>query len=310
MLSTYGTHSASELGKELGLSPKRIGDALEELHAAGAVRVGGRGAGQRRHLIWTARPPAEVLAALRRQRLKLTQPTPEGARDQSLDEVLDHLRLLRGPDVKYLASRALTTDRLEELDAVERHEHLAMNPERVFDEAAVRRASVGASARLSRGVRVRVIGRLSLDGDPEDIPPGKEYRELQAVPRKLFVIDRRIALIPLDPRNHDRGYLETPRTSVIESLVAEFERCWAVGRDPAKRAAPAPMLSERERQLIALLAQGHTDASAARRLHISERSVTNILRLLMDRLAAENRFQLGLKLGAMKAASPPSQASS
>jgi DNA-binding NarL/FixJ family response regulator len=118
------------------------------------------------------------------------------------------------------------------------------------------------------------------------------------------VIDRRIALVPLDPRNQDRGYLETSQAPVIEALVAEFERCWAAGRDPVKDVAPALQLSERESQLIALLAQGHTDASAARRLRISERSVTNILRRLMDRLAAENRFQLGLRLGAMKVAAP------
>jgi LuxR family transcriptional regulator of spore coat protein len=72
-------------------------------------------------------------------------------------------------------------------------------------------------------------------------------------------------------------------------------------------------LSDRERELIALLAQGHTDNSAAEHLGISARSVTNILRSLMDRLGVENRFQLGLALGFLRKANvqpPPPAAES
>jgi DNA-binding CsgD family transcriptional regulator len=58
------------------------------------------------------------------------------------------------------------------------------------------------------------------------------------------------------------------------------------------------MLDERQRKLISLLLAGHTDSSAATRLEISPRTVTNILRSLMDRLGVENRFQLGVALGA------------
>ncbi|POX64485.1 hypothetical protein C3492_05480 [Streptomyces sp. Ru62] len=56
-------------------------------------------------------------------------------------------------------------------------------------------------------------------------------------------------------------------------------------------------LDERQRMLIHLLLAGHTDASAAGRLGISSRTVTNILRSLMDRLGVDNRFQLGVALG-------------
>jgi DNA-binding CsgD family transcriptional regulator len=56
-------------------------------------------------------------------------------------------------------------------------------------------------------------------------------------------------------------------------------------------------LTERERKLIALLAEGLTDESAARRMQLSSRTVTNILRSLMNRLGVDNRFQLGLAIG-------------
>jgi len=61
----------------------------------------------------------------------------------------------------------------------------------------------------------------------------------------------------------------------------------------------APRFSERDRKLVVLLAQGHTDASAARRLGVSPRSVSNMVRSLMDRLGVDNRFQLGVELGSL-----------
>ncbi|WP_240810986.1 helix-turn-helix domain-containing protein [Streptomyces tendae] len=57
------------------------------------------------------------------------------------------------------------------------------------------------------------------------------------------------------------------------------------------------LLSPREHRLISLLWAGHTDASAAHRMGISPRTVTNILRSLMDRTGVNNRFQLGVVLG-------------
>lgn len=63
------------------------------------------------------------------------------------------------------------------------------------------------------------------------------------------------------------------------------------------RLAAVMPLDERQRKLVALLLAGHTDASAAGRLGVSPRTVTNILRSLMDRLGVDNRFQLGVALG-------------
>lgn len=70
---------------------------------------------------------------------------------------------------------------------------------------------------------------------------------------------------------------------------------------------PEVVLSSRERALISLLAQGHTDVTAARELGLSPRSVSNMMRQLMDRFQVENRFQLGLALGAQHAVPLPPQ---
>ena len=60
---------------------------------------------------------------------------------------------------------------------------------------------------------------------------------------------------------------------------------------------PEFQLSPREAAVVGLLARGYTDARAARELHLSERSISNILRSIMDRLGVDNRFQLGAALG-------------
>jgi DNA-binding NarL/FixJ family response regulator len=57
-------------------------------------------------------------------------------------------------------------------------------------------------------------------------------------------------------------------------------------------------IEDRDERLIALLAAGHTDASAARRLGVSRRTVTYMLRSMMDGLGINNRFQLGIAVGA------------
>jgi DNA-binding CsgD family transcriptional regulator len=104
----------------------------------------------------------------------------------------------------------------------------------------------------------------------------------------------------------ERGYLEVARPSVVHALGALFDRQWAIARDPREDDMPHISLTTRERSLVRLLAQGHTDTTAAREMHISPRSVTNTLRALMDQLGVENRFQLGLTLGALRVVEAPS----
>jgi DNA-binding CsgD family transcriptional regulator len=70
-----------------------------------------------------------------------------------------------------------------------------------------------------------------------------------------------------------------------------------VGRQLGVPTATRIVLDPLQRNLLALLAAGHTDTSAARRLHVSPRTVTNMLRALMNHLGVNNRFQLGVAVG-------------
>ena len=65
------------------------------------------------------------------------------------------------------------------------------------------------------------------------------------------------------------------------------------------------ILSPREDAVVRLLARGYTDARTARELHISERSVSYLVRSTMDKLGVDNRFQMGVALGLLAAVPVP-----
>jgi len=305
-LVTFGARTATELGRELGLPRQRVLDALDELHARGAVTF--TRAIRRDAAEWSARPPAEAIPALRDSRPPpRTGPTP--ARP---DLVVPELaRPSLGDGLCHLPSRAAARSRMAALVAVAGREHLAMNPEPWFEPEATRSAAPLDRVLLSRGVRMRVLGVHPSDLDPL-VPHGRrprdkmpDYRRMAAVPMKLIIVDRTVALFPLDPRDFDRGYLEVAQPPVVGALVSLFERNWDMARTPPAAPGQAP-LSKREQTLVTLLAAGHTDVTAAQQIGMTSRSVTNILRALMDRLGVENRFQLGLALGALYSITPPS----
>jgi DNA-binding NarL/FixJ family response regulator len=89
-----------------------------------------------------------------------------------------------------------------------------------------------------------------------------------------------------------------PRWPAEPSVVRMVERVVGAGV-----AAPVT-LDLRERTLLCLLVAGHTDTSAARRLHVSPRTVTYMVRALMDRLGVDNRFQLGVAIGLRSGQAP------
>jgi DNA-binding CsgD family transcriptional regulator len=315
-LATMGARDARELALELGLPCRRIDGALAELRTAGAATP--QPSGSRRGPIWQARPPAEVVAALRHRRLRpVDQDEQVRSHHAVVTAVADRQAAEMaaiggelGDGVRYLPTRFLTRRRLAELMGAERSEHLVINTEQSFDAASAKAGAPLGRQIVERGVRVRALGLPPADQDLHVDAglfdqPFFSYREAPTMPMKLLVIDRRIALFPADPADLERGYLELSQPGVVRGLVLLFEHHWANATDPREHGVPDIVLTDRERELIALLARGHTDVSAAAQMRVSARLITKMMRALMDRAGVENRFQLGLALGAAR--NPPSQ---
>lgn len=302
-LASFGDQSAGEVAADLGLAVRRVRVALDELVAAGLVQDRPRAANGLDGGSWRAVAPDAAVAALRRRAMR--RPVPD-AGPGWMEPGPPAARLL--PDL------GATRQRIAHLVAVERAEHLAMNPERVFSTDALTIGSAIDADLLSRRVRVRSLGRPPADGDrssaytAEFTRLGGEYRLADRLPHKMMIFDRRVALVAVDPLDLDRGTWEYTDPAAVASLLTLFVRQWSGATDPRRNGVPTVVLTQREKAVVALLADGHTDATAAKHLGMSTRTLTYTLRGLMDRFGVENRFQLGLALGAMRAALPPGPA--
>lgn len=301
-LLTFGPQPSGEVAVELGLRVRRVRTALDELLAAGIVTVEREPSAYGVDAsIWRALPADAVVMTLRRRALRRAAAATGGGFGPLERVALPARRL---PD------REARRRRIAELAALERVEHLSMQPEQVFSTDELTAGAPLDVEALRRGVRMRTLSRPPADGDRsaqhaiEFGRLGGEYREAAHLPQKLMIFDRQVALLAVDPLDLDRGTWEIVDRAAVDSLVRLFARHWSDGVDPSRNGVPAIVLTARERAIVALLAQGHTDAISARRLGMSTRSLTYSLRALMDRLGVDNRFQLGLALGALNVATP------
>lgn|GEM_PF-1758681 len=304
-LTMFGARSSGQLAHELGLTRKRVKVALDELNGLAAAVPTAAG--------WRPLPAGPVIARLRRP-----------ARPVRRQDVWrQHFRTVHGidlpgpddPAVRSLGSRTAARDRVRRLVAAERHEHLAINTE-VISAAASAEAIPLDRSQLDRGIRVRVLQRPPTVDDHSvehlaqlDAADPERVRELPDPPIKLLVYDRRVALFPVDPLDFEAGYVELVDPVAVRQLCDLFDRLWARARRSGPGGRPAITLTPREQALVALLAAGHTDASAAEELRLSLRTVAYTMRNLMDRLGVENRFQLAILLGAtgVVALAPPTR---
>ena len=318
-LTAFGARLARELAGDLGLTRQRVENALSELHECGAAAATMRDG---RTLQWSSRPADEVVQRLRARRLRPSLGMAAVRRQRAVFDVLNARLIGLGmpiappvggtvaDGIRYLPNRPLSRLRLAAAMRQERHEHIVINNEE-SEHADVTPALPYHEEGFPRDVKFRIIAQPPLDGDtlsPEQefVGPGYQFRVSVDTPLKLFICDRRTAFVLADPADVDRGYFEITHAVVIRALVEIFESRWSAAVDPRAGGVPLIELSRREHNLVRLLAHGHTDVTAAQQLRISARSVTNTLRALMDRLGVDNRFQLGLALGALEVTVPPS----
>ncbi|MBW6438681.1 helix-turn-helix transcriptional regulator [Actinoplanes hulinensis] len=147
-------------------------------------------------------------------------------------------------------------------------------------------------------VRVTGFVHLGRDGVSSDASECRaDVAQLAAqLPMRLVIVDQRTALVPIDPAGPRAGALEISTPGVVAGLIALFEQIWASGRPFGEVAArDQDGLTTQERGLIELLAEGHTDESAGRKLAISTRSVQRTMMVLTRRLGVSSRFQAGVE---------------
>lgn len=132
------------------------------------------------------------------------------------------------------------------------------------------------------------------------ITAGEQARvNAQAWP-KMLVVDGSVAVVPESSTNPDpeRRLLITS-SCLVDLLVTHFESLWerstpveATGR---RLPTAETEISERDRELLTLMAGGLKDRAIARSLGVTERTVSRRIQELMRRLDADTRFRAGIR---------------
>ncbi|MGW7824776.1 helix-turn-helix transcriptional regulator [Streptomyces puniciscabiei] len=158
------------------------------------------------------------------------------------------------------------------------------------------------TALLSRGVRIRTVcldsvrnDRATLDHLSWLASSGAEVRTKPTLPTRLIIVDRRPALLPVDPADAREGAVLVSDQGTIAALCALFEQIWSdatpLGQPPAQQPRD---LSRQEDEVLHMLATGLTDQAIATRLGVSPRTARRLAAELMDRLDACSRLEAGV----------------
>jgi sugar-specific transcriptional regulator TrmB len=159
----------------------------------------------------------------------------------------------------------------------------------------------------ARGVQFRSINDAeflslpdALDRVRADIRAGEEARVFPSLPFKMILVDRRIALIPLNPNQSNSPSLLVRYSALLDALYTLFEILWeratplSFTRDGTLQTGNrGSRLSRESEELAWLMAVGLNDKNLAYNLHISLRTLERRVAELMQSLDTRTRFQAG-----------------
>ncbi|MEV5612105.1 hypothetical protein [Streptomyces sp. NPDC052225] len=212
-----------------------------------------------------------------------------------------------GAPVEVLSGAAAIRRRLLTMGREAQHEVCSLIPARDAPVALSVEDSIEEVERdsIARGVELRSVMERGWFDRPETaaslaqlVAEGQSVTVTDRLPIKLIIVDRRTALLPLDPERDETEpvALVVHRSGLLTALQALFEQCFAQAR-PLRaggvEAAPGAGVDGLDRQILALLHVGLTDAAIARQLGMGHRTVQRRLHALMARAKAATRFQLG-----------------
>ncbi|MFF3012787.1 LuxR C-terminal-related transcriptional regulator [Streptomyces sp. NPDC057939] len=293
-----------KLAEELGATP----DAVE----TGRAELTGLG------LVWpshenpdrvVAVQPKLGLGSLISQReaaLLKEQHELQRARTSMMSLIREHEATLgtrEGGRIEYLRSLDSTRNRIAELSKDVQTEILALIPKAGLSPESMEASQKLDGEVLARGVSLRTMYLDSVRNHPSTqqyavwlTDLGGEIRTVPTLPMRIIVIDRRTAILPIDPKDSRAGALLVREASVIDALVTLFERLWESGLPLGTSGQrDGQGLTAQERELLRILASGLTDEAAGKRLGLSLRSVRRIMADLMTRLEARSRFEAGVR---------------
>ncbi|MFJ1646432.1 LuxR C-terminal-related transcriptional regulator [Streptomyces sp. NPDC088258] len=289
-----------QIAKHLGLAERSIREALDGLSDLCLLRQGTDETEFR-----TVSPEVGLGVLLNRIEVDLgsRQRQLEAARTSVVSLITRYGRQAHAPEVveQHFGLVAVRL-RLEQLAATARTECLSFLPGGAQRTDALESSKPLDQMALERGVSLRTVYQDSFrnDASTRDYVSwlstlGGETRTVPCLPMLMVIVDQEVALVPLDPDDGRRGALEIRSRGAVQALHVLFTRFWDGGNPWYEQDGPdSNGLSRRERELMYLLASGHTDEAIGKKLGFSLRTVRRTVSGLMVRLEARSRFEAGV----------------
>ncbi|WP_169750225.1 helix-turn-helix transcriptional regulator [Streptosporangium amethystogenes] len=135
--------------------------------------------------------------------------------------------------------------------------------------------------------RVVVDSSSGAAGFPESV----ELRVDPLISERFLMIDGRVALTGHTSR------MAVVRTPALVTLLGElFERVWSQAEPRSREREPLSSLTDQERTVLRMSAEGLTDEVIARHLGLTSRTVRRHMATAMERVGAQSRFQAGVRI--------------
>ncbi|MEY9843306.1 LuxR C-terminal-related transcriptional regulator [Streptacidiphilus sp. MAP5-3] len=296
------TFGVDELCLALDLTEDQVRHALDQMFALALIRRSSDRTGG-----WRAVDPQTGLQTLlARQNADLERKRARIAASQAEIAAMIAERtaaLPRDTGTERLTGTDVVIARIEQQVETARCDVLGITPGAARKPADLEAARRNDARALERGLTIREIMQDSCRNDPATAAhaqwlteSGSEVRTSPTLPHRLIVIDRATAFVPIDARASGKGALLVTDPSLVQALAAMFESIWNTSTPLGASAAPGRHgLTQREREVLKLLASGMTDEAAAARLAVSDRTVRRVMNDLCERLDASSRFEAGIK---------------
>lgn len=301
VLALHAQATGAQLAAEVGMTPARASRILARLAELGlATRLPGRPAPFSPVMpdlaASTLIAAQEVrLRQLREhaQRMVTARRTQAAARHPAeLIEVIDGAANVRDAFVR------LQQDARSQMRVFDKPPYTSDQPDgnyeeyRLLGEGRVRYRTLYDREGLARPGRMTEVWN--------GIRHGERARVAGSLPMKMALSDDRLALLPVSASGQSaiqRAYLVHP-SSLLNALSELFEAIWEKAVPLNQAATPADEeteLTDRDRELLGLLASGTTDETIARICGWSVRTVGRHVRRIMTLVGAQTRFQAGME---------------
>lgn len=294
---------ADGLAQRLNLERLQLSEALDDLTRNSLLLRSPDDSGSH-HII---DPEVGLATLLARQRAQLAR------RQQEVEECRASFAALlaanvelRPRDLQPMVTQLVGSDmigtRLQELSESCSREACALVPAGAQPLQSILASRDLDAAAVKRGVRLRTLYQDSSCYDPGTreyahwlTELGTEVRTLPVLPLQMLIIDREIAIVPVDLDDTQTAAFMIKKTGIATALVAFYERLWRSAMPFGRqRRHDEDGISPQEKRVLQLLGEGHTDEAIARRLSISARTSRRFTARLLGRLGARSRFQAGV----------------